>query len=255
MIADDERLAREELWYLLQQEADVVLLPSATNGRELLELVRQYQPEVVFLDIKMPELEGMQVARILAAGDHCPLIVCSTAYEDYAVEAFGLNAVDYLLKPTDPARLKETMNRIRRRLAQQHNLNGEKEAAGTAAAALPAAPVVGKLSKLLLDDGNRLVVIDPDSILYAERDDRLINIYTSQQRFTSKMTLQQLEQKLAAYPFFRTHRSYLVNLNYVYELIPWFNGAYNVTLKDKQRTQIPVSRSYAKELIKLLQGQ
>lgn len=254
MIADDERLAREELTYLLQQETDVVLLPSASNGRELLELVRQYQPEVVFLDIKMPELEGMEAARLLASSERGPLIVCSTAYEDYAVEAFGLNAVDYLLKPTDPARFKETMNRIRSRLAQQHTRSGEKEQAGTAASAWLSAST-GKLSKLLLDDGNRLVVIDPDSILYAERDDRLINIYTAQQRFTSKMTLQQLEQKLTAYPFFRTHRSYLVNLNYVSELIPWFNGAYNLTLKDQRKTQIPVSRSYAKELLKLLQGQ
>ncbi|UFJ41496.1 LytTR family DNA-binding domain-containing protein [Brevibacillus humidisoli] len=254
MIADDERLAREELGYLLEQEKDVVLLPSATNGRELLELVRKHEPEVLFLDIKMPEMEGIQAARILAASERCPLIVCSTAYEDYAVEAFGLNAVDYLLKPTDPSRFKETMNRVRVRLAQQNNRNAEREAAGLSAAA-SAAPAAGKLSKLLLDDGSRLVVIDPEAILYAEREDRLINIYTLQQRFTSKMTLQQLEQKLAAYAFFRTHRSYLVNLNYVYELIPWFNGAYNVTLKDEQRTQIPVSRSCAKDLLKLLQGQ
>ncbi|MBO8163668.1 MAG: response regulator transcription factor [Brevibacillus sp.] len=252
MIADDERLAREELSYLLSREQDVQLLPSAANGRELLELARQYQPQVVFLDIKMPEMEGIEAARILTAFDNSPLIVCSTAYEDYAVEAFGLDAVDYLLKPTDPVRLKETMNRIRTRLAQRHKQQSAEEAAGHTSQAAAASAV--KPAKLLIDDGTRLVVVDPSTILYAEREGRTINIHTLRQRYTSKLTLQQLADKLAAYPFFRTHRSYLVNLDYVYEVIPWFNGAYNVTLKDEKQTQIPVSRSCAKELFRRLQG-
>ena len=113
MIAEDERLAREELAYLLEQEPDIELLPHAANGRELLELVPLRQPDVVFLDVHMPELEGLQAARMLKASPISPLIVFTTAYDEYAVEAFGLNAIDYLLKPYSHMRLKETLQRIR----------------------------------------------------------------------------------------------------------------------------------------------
>lgn len=243
MIAEDERLAREELYYLLQQEPDVELLPYATNGRELLEMVETHQPDVVFLDIKMPELEGAQAARMLAARKQQPLIVFSTAYEEYAVEAFKLHAVDYLLKPTEPKRLKETMHRVRERL--------EKSRAETAASAA-AGPV--KLPKLLVEENNRLVVIDPASIVYAVREERLVRMYTQKQFYTTKMTLAQLEEKLQSYDFYRTHKSYLVNLQYVSELEPWFNGAYNLTVKGDSRTRIPVSRTAVKDLLKRLEG-
>jgi two-component system response regulator LytT len=245
MIAEDERLAREELHYLLQQEADVELLPHATNGRELLEMVEQHQPDVVFLDIKMPELEGTQAARMLAARKQQPLIVFSTAYEDYAVEAFKLHAVDYLLKPTEPKRLVETMQRVRERLEKSK----AEAAAQTTVAAVPAKP-----PKLLVEENNRLVVIDPASVVYAVREERSVRIFTQKQFFTTKMTLAQLEEKLQMYDFFRTHKSYLVNLQYVSELEPWFNGAYNLTLKGEGHIRIPVSRTMVKELLKRLEG-
>jgi two-component system response regulator LytT len=249
MIAEDERLAREELAYLLAQEHDIELLPEATNGRELLQLVEQYEPDVVFLDIKMPEMEGGQAARMLAARKQQPLIVFSTAHEDYALEAFSLNAVDYLLKPTEPHRLKETLHRIRKRLSgSSPSAEGKDLSAGSAGS-------TAKVAKLLIEDNNRFVVIDPQSILYVVRDDRVIQIHTLSETYTSKMTLQQIEEKLQAYNFFRTHRSYLVNLHYVSELEPWFNGAYNLKLKEGKRVQIPVSRSYARDLLKRLEGE
>lgn len=235
MIAEDERLAREELAYLLSQETDIELLPAASNGRELLQLVEEYQPDVVFLDIKMPEMEGDQAARMLASRKQQPLIVFSTAHEDFAVDAFKLNAVDYLLKPMEPHRLQETLQRIRKRLMET---------------VVPSA----KLSKLLIEESNRVVVIDPASILFVARDERVIQIHTAKEVYTSKMTLQQLEEKLHSHSFFRVHKSYLVNLQYVSELVPWFNGAYNLRLKGGVETQIPVSRSYAKELLKRLEG-
>lgn len=250
MIAEDERLAREELHYLLQQEADVELLPHATNGRELLEMVEAHQPDVVFLDIKMPELEGAQAARMLASRKQQPLIVFSTAYEDYAVEAFKLNAVDYLLKPTEPKRLTETLQRVRERLEKS-----KAEAAQPATQpASPAVPVPGKLPKLLVEENNRLEVIDPASIVYAVREERIVRIVTQKKFFTTKMTLTQLEEKLQSYDFFRTHKSYLVNLQYVSALEPWFNGAYNLTVKGDGQIRIPVSRTMVKELLKRLEG-
>ncbi|CAM5793229.1 MULTISPECIES: LytR/AlgR family response regulator transcription factor [Brevibacillus] len=240
MIAEDERLAREELVYLLEQEADVEVLPCATNGRELLQLVEEYEPDVVFLDIKMPELEGDQAARMLAARKKRPLLVFSTAHEDYAVEAFKLNAVDYLLKPTEPQRLKETLQRLRKRLSET--------------APPSALPNPSKVAKMIIEDNNRLVVIDPSTVMYAVRDERVVQIWTESEVYTTRMTLQQLEEKLQAYPFFRTHKSYLVNLQYVSELQPWFNGAYNLILKGPNPVRLPVSRTAAKDLLKRLEG-
>ncbi|MFP3392542.1 LytR/AlgR family response regulator transcription factor [Brevibacillus sp. SIMBA_040] len=236
MIAEDERLAREELIYLLQQEQDVELLPYATNGRELLYMVDEHQPDVVFLDIKMPELEGDQAARMLTSRKQQPLIVFCTAYEEFAVNAFGLRAVDYLLKPTEPRRLAETLQRIRERLVQH-----KTEA------------VHAKRSKLLVEENNRLVVIDPATIVYAVREERFVQISTQTDTYTTKMTLTQLAEKLNGYDFFRTHKSYLVNLQFVKELEPWFNGAYNLTVKGDGRLRIPVSRTSAKDLLKRLE--
>jgi len=239
MIAEDERLAREELYYLLQQEGDVELLPFATNGRELLEMVEEHKPDVVFLDIKMPEMEGGQAARMLAARKEQPLIVFSTAYEEYAVDAFKLHAVDYLLKPTDPTRLRDTMQRVRERLEKNKNEHTLPLKYG---------------AKLLVEENNRLVVIDPATIVYAARDERNVRIHTQKQVYTARMTLVQLEEKLAMYDFYRTHKSYLVNLQYVSELEPWFNGAYNLILKNEEQFRIPVSRSAVKDLLKKLEG-
>ncbi|MED1723929.1 LytTR family DNA-binding domain-containing protein [Brevibacillus parabrevis] len=236
MIAEDERLAREELSYLLQQEEDVELLPCATNGRELLEMVDEHEPDVVFLDMKMPELEGAQAARMLAARKPQPLIVFCTAYEAFAVDAFKLNAVDYLLKPTEPKRLVETMQRIRERLVKPKP-----------------EPAAAKRSKLLVEENSRLVVIDPATIVYAVREERLVRIITQTDAYSTRMTLTQLADKLSGYDFFRTHKSYLVNLNYVSELEPWFNGAYNLLLKGEAKTRIPVSRTSAKDLLKRLE--
>jgi two-component system response regulator LytT len=248
MIAEDERLAREELSYLLQQEEDLELLPSASNGRELLELVRIWEPQVVFLDVQMPEMEGIQAARMLKASPQDPLIVFTTAYEDYAVMAFGLNAVDYLLKPYSHLRLKETLQRIRAKLAEGTPLPALASAKETAPAK--------KWNKLLLEDGEKHVLISPESILYAVREDRVIRVYTVEgQCITSRHTLQDLEEKLESYAFFRPHRSYLVNLNQIEQLVPWFNGAYNVILKDEKRTAIPLSREAAKELFRVLKGE
>jgi two-component system response regulator LytT len=260
MIAEDERLAREELIYLLEQEKDILLLPSAVNGRELLQLVEQHHPDILFLDIQMPEMEGIQAARMLSSRSEVPLIVFTTAHEDYAIDAFGLGAVDYLLKPYDYRRLQVTLDRLRQRWKERNREPGlvnrsEQDTTVTLVQEKKFASPASNRAKLIIDHDHRLIVIDPDTILYAIRQERLIEIHTTSQTYTSKMTLQQLEEKLAAHSFFRTHRSYLVNMEYVLELIPWFNGAYNLTLKDAKKTQIPVSRSSVKDLIQLLQGE
>ncbi len=240
MIAEDERLAREELAYFLQQEKDVTLCPSAENGEQLLAFYEQYRPNVIFLDIHMPGLSGMDVARKLveqAPDGQAPLLVFTTAYDEYAVKAFELEAVDYLLKPYDEARFQLAMERIRKRLAD-----------------VPVKPsfVMQEGRKLLIEDDERMVVLSPQSICYAVRVDRMVEIHTEKETIHTRLTLQELEEKLRGYPFFRTHRSYLVNLDYIQEITPWFNGAYNIRLKDEKQSLIPVSRAAAKRLFSLL---
>jgi two-component system response regulator LytT len=237
LIAEDERLVREELAYLLQQEEDFILCPSAVNGQQMVDLYDQYDPDVIFLDIHMPSLSGIDAARrIRSESGHAPLFVFITAFEEHAVQAFDLEAVDYLLKPYDTERFQVMLERVRKHLSY-----------------LPKKTKVVRTSKLLVEDKEKMVVLDPKSIYYAERVDRLIEIYTVKEVIRSKMTLQELEDKLNGHPFFRPHRSYLVNLEWIDEILPWFNGAYNLILADGKKTRIPVSRTSAKSLFQLLQ--
>ncbi len=249
MVAEDERLVREELIYMLQQEEDLLLCPSAESGEQLLDLYEKYAPDVIFLDIHMPMLSGVDVAKKLSKENKAlPLFVFITAYDDYALEAFEVEAVDYLLKPYDESRLKKALDRVRRRMSnalQPDSLISKKER--DSSASIPAT------SKLLIDDGEKVVVLSPESIYYATRVDRFVEIHTENEFVQGKMTLQELEEKLKGFPFFRTHRSYLVNLDYIQEITPWFNGAYNLILKGENKTQIPVSRSAQKKLFKLLE--
>ncbi|WP_232695423.1 LytR/AlgR family response regulator transcription factor [Brevibacillus daliensis] len=253
MVAEDERLAREELHYLLSQEEDIEILPSASTGQELLLLVEEHQPDVVFLDIHMPEMYGIQAARMLRARPKSPLLVFSTAHEDYAVEAFRIHAIDYLLKPYDHLRLRETLTRIRQRMNEMNQITSislpqhesdDEDGKKNSPSLLP------KVSKLLVEENQRMYVIDPQTILFAVREERAVQIHTVSKTYSSKMTLQQLEEKLHDYAFFRIHRSYLVNLHHVLEVIPWFNGTYNLVMKNQQRAQIPVSRASAKEFLR-----
>lgn len=242
MIAEDERMARKELVYLLEKEGDIILTPDAQTGDQLLELFFVHRPDVIFLDVEMPGLNGMEAARYILeqAQDHVPLFVFTTAYDEYAIDAFDVEAVDYLLKPYDETRFRRTMGRIRKSLTHR-----EKDIKPAENKEKPT------VSKLLIDDGERMVVVSPDSIYYAVPNNRFLEIHTDYKVINSRMTLQDLEEKLKDYHFFRAHRSYLVNLNQILEITPWFNGTSNLTLKDKKRTKIPVSRSASKRIYEI----
>ena len=264
MIAEDEHLVREELAYLIRQEEDVELCPSAENGQQLLQLYRRHRPDVIFLDIEMPKRSGIDAARriredSLEGDGTAPLFVFTTAYDEYAVKAFDLEAVDYLLKPFDPERLHEAMARVRKAL-KLHRAVSDRNRADAPLKKEHDHRNTGKDSadsklrstKLLVEDGEKVVVLDPASICYAVRVDRRVAIHTEKEVIHAKMTLQELEELLKNYPFYRSHRSYLVNLDYIKEIVPWFNGAYNLVLKAKEDTKIPVSRAAVKPLFELL---
>ncbi|MGM8366711.1 LytR/AlgR family response regulator transcription factor [Virgibacillus sp. W0181] len=234
MIAEDERLAREELAYFIQQEEDCILTPSAENGRQLLELYDQYNPDVIFLDIHMPQMSGTEAAQQIKKNSQDdkfdPLLIFTTAYDEYAVNAFEIGA----LKPYASDRFKEAMSRIRERLPNRRNKKQQS-------------------NKLLVDDGEKKVVVAPETIFYAVKSDRVTEIHTNHNIIQAKMTLQEMEEKLSGYPFFRSHRSFLVNVDKIHEIKPWFNGAYNLMLKDDKKSEIPLSRTSAKALFQMLQ--
>lgn len=237
MIAEDEQMARKELEYLLQDEKDVIITPHAETGEQTIELYLAHRPDVIFLDVEMPGLSGIEASRriIKEAGVQAPLFVFTTAYDEYAIDAFDIEAVDYLLKPYEEKRFRKTMERIRKNIDKKKKLD------------------LQKMAKLFIDDGERYVIVAPEEIYFAvpDKNRRFIEIHTDKQIIKSRMTLKELEEKLQGYPFFRPHRSYLVNLHHVLEITPWFNGTSNLTLNDKQRTKIPVSRSASKKLHEL----
>lgn len=246
MIAEDEMIARKELLYLLSEEKGVICTPHAETGEQLIQLYMEHRPDVVFLDIEMPGFTGLEAARYILKQniEPKPLIVFTTAYDEYALDAYEVEAIDYLLKPYDETRFRKTMDRIRKMLKNRNVEKSEREQER-----------VAHLSKLLIDDGEKLVVVSPESIYYAVPNNRMLEIHTEDKVIHSRMTLQELEKLLKGHSFFRPHRSYLVNLNHVHEITPWFNGTSNLTLKDKNRTKIPVSRSASKNIFKLFKGQ
>ncbi|OEF95859.1 LytR/AlgR family response regulator transcription factor [Desulfuribacillus alkaliarsenatis] len=235
MIAEDEVFAREELEFLLMKEKDITIVGSVTNGRELLEQYPKLKPELIFLDIEMPEIQGTEAAKQLMEQLTPPCIIFTTAYEDYAVEAFGVNAVDYLLKPYDEERFQQALARVRKLIANRGSATSKK------------------ISNLLIEEGDKIVVVKPEDIYYAVKEDRMVIIYTGSRIIQTKQSLQELEEKLVGYPFVRSHRSYLVNLSYVKEVETWFNGTYNIILRGKEDTKIPVSRAAAKDVLQQLQ--
>ncbi|WNS76658.1 LytTR family DNA-binding domain-containing protein [Bacillus sp. DTU_2020_1000418_1_SI_GHA_SEK_038] len=245
MIAEDEMMARKELLYLLKEEKGVILTPHAETGEQLIELYSEHRPDVIFLDVEMPGLTGIEAARFILKQEtaRIPLFVFTTAYDEYAMDAFEVEAVDYLLKPYDETRFRRTMNRIRKSMMNRKNSSEATEK-----------KVQTIVSKMLIDDGERMVVVSPDSIYYAVPNKRFLEIHTEDKVIMSRMTLQDLEDQLAGHLFFRAHRSYLVNLNHVLEITPWFNGTSNLTLKDKNRTKIPVSRSASKTIFEIFKG-
>ncbi|MCF3943664.1 LytR/AlgR family response regulator transcription factor [Oceanobacillus alkalisoli] len=238
MIAEDEAMARKELMYLLQHEDDIIMSPHAETGEELIEQYQLHQPDVIFLDVEMPGMSGVEAAKYITKDEvKQPLFIFTTAYDEYAMDAFDIEAIDYLLKPYEESHFKRALKRLRKAL---HSKELDKSASE---------PKV-MTDKLLIDDGERMVVLSPESIYYAVPHKKQIEIHTLDKVIKSKLTLRELETKLNDESFFRTHRSYLVNLNHILEITPWFNGTSNVTLKDRKQTKIPVSRSASKILIK-----
>ena len=252
VLVDDEQLARDELGYLLGQVGGIEVIGQAGNGVEALNTIDRLHPDVVFLDVQMPGLTGFEVARRMLDAQASSHIIFVTAYDRHAIEAFEVNAVDYLLKPVDPARLELALDRARRRMATDRP-------GGNGAPAISDAELE-KIARLLSERqtrreqlaikvGERFLRVQADEVIYASLVDEGIAVVTDQHRGVSNYrTLDELHERLDSSTFWRVHRSHLVNINKIKEIVPWFSRNYILRMKDEKSTEIPVSRTQTRRL-------
>ena len=252
LVVDDETPAREELCYLLSQAGDVEVIGQADNGIEALGLLEDLEPDVVFLDVQMPGLTGFEVARQAMSRLSPPHIVFVTAFDQYALDAFQVNAVDYLLKPVDPARLEQALGRARQRL--------ETARAGAVSPQALAQIVEmvtsrqSRRSQLVVKVDDRILLVHADDLIYASLNEDEVTVVATQVTGTSNYrTLDELQAQLDQATFWRVHRSYLVNINKIKEIVPWFSRNFILRMRDAKSTEIPVSRAQTKRLREYLQ--
>lgn len=254
LIVDDEAPAREELRFLLEEIGGVQVVGEATNGEEALLLLNSLAYDLVFLDIRMPGLTGLEVAQRLRGasgpeGARRPQVIFTTAYPDHAVEAFDLAAADYLVKPFSADRLQRS---VQRALAGAEGASSPVTAASPAAVPDPAAEVspareTRQLVRIPVQRDGRTVLVDGEAIVYAVAARGYASLKLTDDRVLVSFSLNELERRLQGH-FFRVHRSYLVNLRYVRELVPDFRGSLVLVLNDRQRSRVEVSRRHAPEL-------
>jgi len=240
LIVDDEKLARERLQSFLRDFAEVDVVGTAKNGPQAIQAIDTLKPDVVFLDVQMPGLDGFGVLRSI---QHRPQVVFATAYDQYAIRAFEVCAVDYLLKPISRERLAETMRRVRDRLAA----HTPPPAIEDIVQALEAREH-RYLQQIPVQRGRSILVLSTEEILWFEVEYRIVFAYVDGDRFMTNFTLRELEEKLDPNTFFRAHKSRLVNLKHVKAIVPWFGGRYKLVMKDQRSSELELSRAQTRLL-------
>lgn len=250
LIVDDEQPARDELVYLLRNFSDVDVVGQGKNGLEAVNLICDLNPDLVFLDVQMPGLDGFGVIKKLFGRTALlPFFIFVTAYDHYAVRAFEVNAVDYLLKPIERNRLEKAVQRVRTMLEASEAASQKLDRLVQMIEERPAL----QSSKLVVKSGNRMVLVDASDIIYATIEDGVIRIVTKDLDGHSNFrTVEELQSNLDPNVFWRVHRSYLVNINRIKEVVPWFKSSYQLKMQDRHETEIPVSRAQTRKLRELL---
>lgn len=243
LVVDDEPLAREGVTVRLQGEPDIAIVGEAADGPDAVHAICTLQPELVFLDVQMPGMNGFDVLR-QSAGVHLPVVVFVTAYSEYALEAFTVHALDYLLKPIDPARFQEALERARREIAR-----GDRPSAARVGALLGAtaeAPRAG-LGRLVARDGERYVLVKPQDIDWIQAAANYVRLHVGARVYQMRGTMNDLEARLDARQFARIHRSTIVNIDRIKDIAPEWHGDYDVTLTTGE--VLKLSRTYRDRLL------
>jgi DNA-binding LytR/AlgR family response regulator len=252
VIVDDEQLARDELSFLLKDVGDVNVVAQGKNGVEAVQLIREHNPDLVFLDVQMPGLDGFGVIKkLLDKKIVLPKIVFATAFDQYAVKAFEVNAVDYLLKPFDKKRVAQSLQKVRSKIESGASPSDKLETL----VRMLESQKEQTTSKVLIRSMGRLLLVDQRDICYASIEDGVISVVTAGpaggEGQSNCRTLEELLDSLDSKLFWRAHRSYLVNINRIKEVVPWFKSSYQLRMDDKKHTEIPVSRAQTKRLREL----
>jgi two-component system response regulator LytT len=231
LVVDDEAPARSELRFLLAEAGGVEVVGEAGNASEALQLIRAIPYDVVFLDIDMPGLSGMQFAEALAELERPPAVVFVTAHSEHAVKAFEVEATDYLVKPVEVSRLRRAIERL-----------------------VPSEPVSGvaRVERVPVEKAGKKLLLSVEEIFHVMAKDDYSYLYTDGERYLSTLSLAELERRLEPRGFFRVHRRFVVNLAQVKEVVPMYGGTLLLTLKDRASTQVPVSRRRVPSLKKAL---
>jgi two-component system response regulator LytT len=254
LIIDDEPLARQELQYLLERAGGVEVLAQGTNGIEAVELIREHKPDVVFLDVQMPGLDGFAVLKkLLDRKVPMPQVVFATAFNQYAVRAFEVNAVDYLLKPFDRKRVMQTIEKaMARRAAPAESASDAKLDALLRLVEEQVQVPKSPSGKVIVRAQSRLLLVDQGEICFASIEDGTISVVTrTVEGHSNCRTLEELMDQLDPERFWRAHRSFVVNIQHIREVVPWFKSSYQLRMDDPQKTEIPVSRAQTKRLREL----
>jgi len=251
IIVDDEKPARDELAFLLKAFPEINVVGQGKNGVDAVNLIKEHSPDLVFLDVQMPGLDGFGVLRKLVERKmKVPHVVFATAFDHYAVQAFDVNAVDYVLKPFDKARIAKAIQRARKVMETQTSTAERLE------------QLVSQLNgnakqhvqpaKILVKSGQRLLLVAAEDLIFASIEDGMISVVGRDVEGTSNYrTLEELHAALDSETFWRPHRSHLVNIHHIKEVVPWFKSSYMLKMDDKKQSDVPVSRVQTKRLREL----
>jgi two-component system LytT family response regulator len=245
-LVDDEPLALRRLERLLSTSANIEVAGSSADPAQALEEIRELKPDALFLDIQMPEMTGFDLLANLGSAQ--PLVVFTTAYDQYALRAFEVNSIDYLLKPVEKPQLERALKKLERILGGEAPRPPLEALLVQVTAALDAQKTAATLERIPSRSGERVHLLDLTSITHFFAEDKLTYAATAEKNWVVDRTIADLEQMLNPKHFVRVHRSTIVNLNFVDELHPWFGGRMIVRLKTPQRTEITVSRDRLKDL-------
>lgn len=242
LLVDDEPLARDMLREMLQGDPHAEIVGESCNGREALEAIAKLNPELIFLDVQMPEMGGFEVLSSLGSGK-IPYVIFVTAYDQYAVRAFEVQALDYLLKPFDQERFDVSWQRAKTQLLRDQN-GGMDQRILTLLEELKA----GKsyLERLVIKAAGRIYFLDTKDIDWIEAEGNYVSVHSAKKSHLLRETISSLESQLDPKKFVRIHRSSIVRLDFIQELQPWFHGEYRVILHDG--TQLTLSRNHREKL-------
>jgi two-component system, LytTR family, response regulator LytT len=251
IIVDDEKPAREELAFLLKAFPEISLIGQGKNGLEAVTLIKEHAPDLVFLDVQMPGLDGFGVLQKLVERKlKVPHVVFATAFDHYAVQAFDVNAVDYVLKPFDKARISKAIQKAKREI-EAHTSPAERLEKLVSQLSAPK-PASTQLSKILIRSQQRMLLVDAEDLIFASIEGGLISVTAKELEGSSNYrTLEELHATLDSDSFWRPHRSFLVNIHHIREVVPWFKSSFMLKMNDRKSSEIPVSRQQTKRLREL----